>query len=676
MARPNYIFYHDGAPIFDPSSDSSIDLLDPALSAGAGAATEYLLHLMKGDFSGKIPLKILNSPITGSALGTITTVGLEVFAAHHADERYSIRFPFRATIFFNSDGEVTDVRNSNALGIEVNGGDLIGGVAFGVLLATAVSGPALSIGAAIGASFAWSYITQARDNFVVKPIVNYFHEIEAVDVRFTSPDGIHNSGILVNESFSTKIEQYLYATRLIQQLSENLHDSFITFHKHDDGIRFGEVFDIFDGSVIEKLASYQNGVSLVQVRTAGPENGNIADNNDEHFVLNKNGDPYLFFASDDDPVIYAPIRGFDGTNAITDVKVHAVFEGGLTEAHKLFGPGSSLFDFEDSYNLVMVAEGQHRLAVRSDDTILLGSSQDEVLIASGDNVVVLGGDGRDVVRGGEGDDVLVGGRGRDIIFYKDGVDTIFGGDGFDRADFSGSDNGVKVNMSKEDHPDSLTMEGIEEIIGSNYDDFIIVNDTAAITYTDRFDDGDDVVAGGDGNDTFIDSTPGTDIYYGRGGADTFILEDDFGTILIGEIDADDKVFVNGVDLSSIVFAPLDPFFTSFFAPGILLGIDWDNDIMTFAFNGGEKSVNIQGVLESGFPINLVFATSIAGFVGTDLTASSQFAGDTPEPLLLSEQTRLKDVGDIDEFNFSALSIQPDIQSQFMRTDAALDEVFT
>jgi peptidyl-prolyl cis-trans isomerase A (cyclophilin A) len=84
------------------------------------------------------------------------------------------------------------------------------------------------------------------------------------------------------------------------------------------------------------------------------------------------------------------------------------------------------------------------------------------------------GDGDDYLNGGKGTDSLDGGIGNDTLIGALGTDLLIGGDGIDTADYSGSTDGVLVNLALAGAQQvSLatgldTLVQIENLIGSNF----------------------------------------------------------------------------------------------------------------------------------------------------------------------------------------------------------------
>jgi Ca2+-binding RTX toxin-like protein len=150
----------------------------------------------------------------------------------------------------------------------------------------------------------------------------------------------------------------------------------------------------------------------------------------------------------------------------------------------------------------------------------IGNLQDNMLVGNAGNNALTGLTGADYLKGAGGNDVLWGGA---------GGDTIDGGEGIDTAIYTGSYEGVYVDMSANlyvgGHATGDTLTGIENLTGSSYDD-VLVGYTGANVLTGAagndalfgaFDD--DTLLGGKDNDTLTGGT-GADVLNGGDGADT------------------------------------------------------------------------------------------------------------------------------------------------------------
>ena len=134
---------------------------------------------------------------------------------------------------------------------------------------------------------------------------------------------------------------------------------------------------------------------------------------------------------------------------------------------------------------------------------LIGDSNANQLWGAGGADVLWGQVGNDELYGNEGDDWLVGGIGADKIDGGNGVDTVrysYAATGLraDLQDFWGNTGDAAGD----------TYYGIENIVGSDYADFLLGDNSANEVWGDYGDDhiwgrgGNDVLAGGNGVDTF------------------------------------------------------------------------------------------------------------------------------------------------------------------------------
>jgi len=156
---------------------------------------------------------------------------------------------------------------------------------------------------------------------------------------------------------------------------------------------------------------------------------------------------------------------------------------------------------------------------------LHGASGNDVLKGGGGDDWLDGGTGDDILSAGLGSSVLDGGSGDDILKGVGGANTLIGGAGNDTADYSGSSIGRTISLTTgaatsgyiswpNDIPDWAVadhLSGIENITGSNYQDYLIG------------DGGVNVLRGNDGGD-LLDGRGGADIMYGGLGNDQFYVD--------------------------------------------------------------------------------------------------------------------------------------------------------
>jgi Ca2+-binding RTX toxin-like protein len=209
---------------------------------------------------------------------------------------------------------------------------------------------------------------------------------------------------------------------------------------------------------------------------------------------------------------------------------------------------------------------------------LVGSRHDDFLNGNDQANVLVGGGGLDFLDGRGGDDHLFGGSGDDILHGGAGADEIVGGPGTDTVTYGdspvvvplGGYNGVVVSLQEglgySGDADGDTLASIENVAGSDHDDFLIGNDGAnrlvGLAGNDKLygaagDDylfgdnpaadpmlggrGDDILSGGRGADHLFGG-PGEDVLIGGAGADH--LDGGSGADTAAYTESDEGVLVN------------------------------------------------------------------------------------------------------------------------------------
>src|SRR6185295_10352664 len=143
-----------------------------------------------------------------------------------------------------------------------------------------------------------------------------------------------------------------------------------------------------------------------------------------------------------------------------------------------------------------------------------GSNFNDVLVGSAKPGLLLGGSGNDSLEGGAGLDTLDGGAGDDRLIYSEGRDYAIGGAGADTMDFSGFGSAVWVDLAIAGQYEAWTVDqpsisggtwraiadlsGVENIIGTAYDDILSGNSTDNVFV---YAGGRDIVGGAAGADT-------------------------------------------------------------------------------------------------------------------------------------------------------------------------------
>ncbi|QHF38045.1 type I secretion target [Pseudomonas sp. S34] len=167
----------------------------------------------------------------------------------------------------------------------------------------------------------------------------------------------------------------------------------------------------------------------------------------------------------------------------------------------------------DSANLTISYQDGHTLT---------GTSGDDVLVAGTGNNIINAGDGNDVLTAGSGNNELHGGAGNDLLFSGQGNDILDGGTGIDTASYAHATAGVTVGLSLPGGQNTLgagtdTLTGIENLIGSNFND-TLTGDNTNNTINGGLSN--DILSGGGGDDLLIGGL-GNNTLTGGAGGDTF-----------------------------------------------------------------------------------------------------------------------------------------------------------
>ena len=170
-----------------------------------------------------------------------------------------------------------------------------------------------------------------------------------------------------------------------------------------------------------------------------------------------------------------------------------VAEDGLEEGTKmvnLFVEDGEQYEVDlDNSSIDLSVSGSSELS-----ETLVGTAADDTLEAGGGDDIVAGRAGNDVMTGGGGDDVLRGGEGRDVAF-GDGGDDILDGQAGD--DIVSGDEGNDLVIGG---------TGDDILMGVTGDDVLVGDSISGGDGSDIF-----VYGNGDGTDTILDFTVGTDL---------------------------------------------------------------------------------------------------------------------------------------------------------------------
>jgi Ca2+-binding RTX toxin-like protein len=226
-------------------------------------------------------------------------------------------------------------------------------------------------------------------------------------------------------------------------------------------------------------------------------------------------------------------------------------------------------------------------------TLVEATNQADTLYGYNQHNDSLNGEGgNDILNGLSGDDTLFGLSGDDTLNGGEGADIIDGGEGVDTASYADSLAGTTVFTSGRagrggaGEGDKLT--SIENIIGSDHQDQIILNADTAVDNTVNAGDGDDRIRSRDG---------GTDNLYGEDGDDNLFAGTSNG-ILDGGNGSDnlfggsgENIIIGGADDSrDTLFGSSGNDTLSGGGGNDALRGNTGNDIL----NGGEGNDNLQG----------------------------------------------------------------------------------
>jgi serralysin len=158
---------------------------------------------------------------------------------------------------------------------------------------------------------------------------------------------------------------------------------------------------------------------------------------------------------------------------------------------------------------------------------------------------MVGGAGNDTFFGGDGDDRMEGGAGDDILNGNTGRDT---------AIYTSATAGVTVNLGITTAQNTIgagndTLNSIERLIGSNFDDTLTGNTSNNVIYGQ---DGNDVIFGDAGSDVIYGGA-GNDILTGGLGQDSFMFDTALNALTNVDQIQDFRVHYDKIRLDSSIF---------------------------------------------------------------------------------------------------------------------------
>lgn len=266
--------------------------------------------------------------------------------------------------------------------------------------------------------------------------------------------------------------------------------------------------------------------------------------------------------------------------------------GGAGNDHISGGAGNDRLFGEAGNDIIFGDAGDDYLSGGDGSDVLRGGMGHDIVEGGAGDDTIDGGDGDDELHGGAGNDVLIDGAGNDIVSGGDGDDYLIasadgdndvfdGGDGCDMLDYSGTSEGVRIDLV------SGTACGLE--IGED-----------AIS-------GFETVKGGAGDDHFVAAeTPM--VFIGGGGENTFEFQDSASSsasdLVMHEIldfKVGDRVRMSKYDIFEKVFDDLDDRFEDVY------GEDVDDDEIAIRYR------NDHTVIEADFDNDDIYETTITLF---------------------------------------------------------------
>ena len=233
------------------------------------------------------------------------------------------------------------------------------------------------------------------------------------------------------------------------------------------------------------------------------------------------GDDVYYFATDTDM----------GSDVVEDEEGTDTLDFSSSTTYSIILDLSDLEAQIVNTNLTLQVSGVEVVIGGDQADTLTGDDNDNVLIGGAGNDIIDGGAGNDRLTGGAGDDTLTGNLGNDWITYSEKTSMILANlsvDGYSDSTYSCGSKEVCSAFNGSDFLEIDTITGIENIVGSDYDDILIGND-----YDNIFDGGlgDDEIYGRGGSDTIDYSSRTTSVYVSlitgiNTGGETAISEED------------------------------------------------------------------------------------------------------------------------------------------------------
>ncbi len=267
---------------------------------------------------------------------------------------------------------------------------------------------------------------------------------------------------------------------------------------------FGAPLDLTDFATLESIIADAASIAGVTISAADEE-----------------GAAAIIGTGNDSAQTSYDAAGITGSAFLTDLAQTAIVAGQAAEVLFDVGAGTTaIADARNTYETNFATEYFNAFPLVGDvegnkgtdgDDVLTGNAAPDILEGlagndqidgQGDSDLLIGGAGNDTIDGGDGDDQIEGGANADILIGGAGNDSLDGGTGNDTVDYSGDGAAVTVNLAAgtatDGAGDSDTVQGVENIIGSDFNDSLVGNGQANII---RGGIGNDIIDGGAGFDT-------------------------------------------------------------------------------------------------------------------------------------------------------------------------------
>jgi Ca2+-binding RTX toxin-like protein len=324
-----------------------------------------------------------------------------------------------------------------------------------------------------------------------------------------------------------------------------------------------EAFDPFFGTFdyVSSTIDYTLGAYVERLGLDGSANIDGTGNSLDNFLFGNSGDnvlsglggvddisgfegaDYLYGGSEGDELDGGAdddnLFGEEGDDTLTGGSEDDELDGGTGADIMAGGTGDDLYVVDNAGDVVTELNNQGTAdLIMSSIGLVLPAYVENLWLTGTANIsgignlqanMLIGNAGNNALTGVTGADFLYGFGGNDVLWGGAGGDTIDGGEGIDTAVYTGSNEGVYVDMSINlyfgGHATGDTLTSVENLIGSSYDD-VLVGYTGTNVLTGAagndalfgaFDD--DTLLGGKDNDTLTGGT-GADVLNGGDGTDT------------------------------------------------------------------------------------------------------------------------------------------------------------